>query len=565
MKIFTIDRGSIIATILVTILMVASFWIAIEYSDHSLSGSEFRVLDIASKNNIGLTLAEAYKKTPYPSLYYVVVHILLMIRSDDLGLRLASIIFGILTTLSIYLLGRLLFNYMIGIIAAVLFIATPNTFQFFVDANFYTMLVFLTTISTYYLFRGLENNRTKDWLLYGCFSVMALGTYQYAFFYIISQFIVIFVSREIWNIFSLNRLAHSVKKLFKKEKRIIVSVLIIFIFLIITFVINLLSAKAFEINQAIIHKHTWQKLIKSYSFAPGNVFTEKLFGIFLVMGCLYLFLREKEKLILFTILAVLPMLPMVIFLNSNYSWMVSSYGIIVYPILCIIAASSINIIQGFKGKEKKIYEQEIRRRKIKKRNATERYFLILIMIIIFVYVLCAALFLVAKDYSKEDWKGAVAFINKNAEGDDILFAFPNYTKEHTYRYYERKNRAISISNKEARKKSIGSIISGHLKKSQHKKRKLFLIMPEYGYKGISYQTLKELIPGLVANPLIEKMPKKFDTYSKIRQVMKSRELNEVINEYLYEDIVNQIKKSYKNVNYKEYKFKRINVVVINLN
>ncbi len=105
------------------------------------------------------------------------------------ALRLPAVLFGIGSLLGLYSLGRLLTDKRETYLAILLLTLSYHHIWFSQNARGYTALLFWTILSTYFLLRGLNENRRILWLLYGLTAALGMYTHLTMGFVIAGQFL----------------------------------------------------------------------------------------------------------------------------------------------------------------------------------------------------------------------------------------------------------------------------------------------------------------------------------------------------------------------------------------
>ena len=82
------------------------------------------------------------------------------------SLRLPAMIVGVLSIISVYNLGRLVFTEKIGLLAAFLLCVSYHHIWYSQNARGYTILLLGTVLSAHFLLKSLDKNKTRDWLLF---------------------------------------------------------------------------------------------------------------------------------------------------------------------------------------------------------------------------------------------------------------------------------------------------------------------------------------------------------------------------------------------------------------
>jgi uncharacterized membrane protein len=161
----------------VVVLAVASMLVALGHMSHSVWFDESQTHQYASQSTLGKMTALAMQDRSYPPLFFLAVRYSLLLRDDEVGLRLPAALFGALTVLAVFLLGLELADSLTGAVAAFLLVLTPGAFRYFVDGNSYTLLMLVSALSTLCLLRAARSDARRDWALYALCALAGLGTH----------------------------------------------------------------------------------------------------------------------------------------------------------------------------------------------------------------------------------------------------------------------------------------------------------------------------------------------------------------------------------------------------
>lgn len=82
---------------------------------------------------------------------------------SEFAVRFPSLVFGVISVVLIFALGKRLFNRSIGLIAATLFAFSAYQVWYSQEAKMYTLITALALASVYFLRRGIEEGRTRYW------------------------------------------------------------------------------------------------------------------------------------------------------------------------------------------------------------------------------------------------------------------------------------------------------------------------------------------------------------------------------------------------------------------
>lgn len=164
-----------------------SFWLdeadTIEYTKSSVAG-------IIEGTYVNSTLLPQFfgKGAGSVPLYYLLANYWTKIFGlSEFKLRLISALFGILSIYLIFLAGKLLFNYRVGLIAAFILAINHQHIYFSQEARMYSMLAALTLFSVLLLFHALSSNKTGYWVIFVITNAALLYTHYFSFFILLFE------------------------------------------------------------------------------------------------------------------------------------------------------------------------------------------------------------------------------------------------------------------------------------------------------------------------------------------------------------------------------------------
>jgi len=138
-------------------------------------------------------VTEVLSRNVHLPFYFYLMHFWLELAgTSEWALRFPSLLFGTLSVLMIFLLGRELVNSSVGLISATLVAFLPEQVYFAQEARMYTLLMLLAISSTYALILA-EKRSSVVWLhaLYALLSVAGLYThYVYLFCFAFQTFYI---------------------------------------------------------------------------------------------------------------------------------------------------------------------------------------------------------------------------------------------------------------------------------------------------------------------------------------------------------------------------------------
>ena len=128
----------------------------------------------------------------HPPFYFLILHFWMMIwGSGEIAVRFLSLIFGVFSIAGIYLIGRLLFDRAVGLIAALIATLSPFHIYFSQEARMYTLVMFLSLCSMIFFQRLLRTKNFFSIAGYAFANVLLLYTHNFGFLIIAAQNIFI--------------------------------------------------------------------------------------------------------------------------------------------------------------------------------------------------------------------------------------------------------------------------------------------------------------------------------------------------------------------------------------
>ena len=133
------------------------------------------------------------KINAHPPLYFLFLKIWSFWGDGEVYLRMLSVIFGILTILATYLLGRQFFERDVSMIASFLVSISPFLLLFDREVRMYPQFVFFTVISIFFFIKALRENKNKYWIGFTFFTVLNTYTHYHAFLVVASMWLFYFI------------------------------------------------------------------------------------------------------------------------------------------------------------------------------------------------------------------------------------------------------------------------------------------------------------------------------------------------------------------------------------
>ncbi len=108
------------------------------------------------------------------ALSTLLTHFLLSFANIQFMARLGSAVFGVLTVLFVFILGKKLFSETEGLMAAAFVCISPYLIQFSQYSRAYALFVLLAVLSLYFFCRALQENQWRHWIPWALFLALAI-------------------------------------------------------------------------------------------------------------------------------------------------------------------------------------------------------------------------------------------------------------------------------------------------------------------------------------------------------------------------------------------------------
>jgi len=134
-----------------------------------------------------LTIPLYNSALPTPPLYFLITHFFLRIGDNDFLLRFSALFFGVLGVPITYALGVRLLGKREGLSGAFLLSLAPLHIRYSQDARFYSLLMFLSLLSLYFLYRGVFDKERKWWVGFTVCSILNVYSHLFAFCVLLAE------------------------------------------------------------------------------------------------------------------------------------------------------------------------------------------------------------------------------------------------------------------------------------------------------------------------------------------------------------------------------------------
>jgi len=133
-----------------------------------------------------------------PLYYYLLKPWASLFNYSVFGFRSFSAIFGILSIISIYWVGKKIFNEKIGLLSAFLMTISPFAILYSQEARMYSLFGFIIIWMFYFFVKALQTNRWFYWLMWSISSVLFLYTHYLSLFTFIVFYLAALVYKILW-------------------------------------------------------------------------------------------------------------------------------------------------------------------------------------------------------------------------------------------------------------------------------------------------------------------------------------------------------------------------------
>ncbi len=148
------------------------------------------------------TLASSFYVTlnyeEHPPLYNIFLHFWRSVGESVFILRFSSVIFGVGAVLLIYLIGKKIFNYKVGLVAALILAFNPLHINYSQNVEPYAFTTFFSFLSIYFLIKSFGSNRFWHWALFVLSIVIAGYADHFILFLLIAISLAVVFSYKVY-------------------------------------------------------------------------------------------------------------------------------------------------------------------------------------------------------------------------------------------------------------------------------------------------------------------------------------------------------------------------------
>lgn len=395
----------------------------------------------------------------YP-LYFLILHFSRYMGTNEFILRLPSAVFGILTIVVFYSIGKLLFGIREGLVGAFLLSISIFHIYYSQEARAYTLLAFLSLLSLFFFYKSITENRKASWLGFTLSTLLTLYTHYFGVFVIFVEVIFFFLVL-VRNKLSPKKMRRRTKFMMVRRTLLMFSMSVIIIFaLYFPFLYSkfgvpspLTEPQPLDSLSPPLQLSFLFKLFGEFSIGSPfgyNGTVLYVFIFFFLCGSILTIKEHKEKLallllwiavsiiLLFWASTILPVI-----LNLSRVWPEPRYLIFVLPAyLLLISMGITSIAKTIVSKGVSSMRARARRRR------KEALYLSSIAVLLIVTVLGVISITPLLEYyrgEKQDWRAVAQYLEIETQADDVIVIEPNYfAGDFSYYFNNPKNITIKL-------------------------------------------------------------------------------------------------------------------------
>jgi len=150
-------------------LIILILALALALRLHNLNTEDFELAEsfrFIEANTLASSFYVTLNYEEHPPLYNIFLHFWRYVGESVFVLRLSSVLFGVGAVLLIYLIGKKIFDYKVGLVAALILALNPLHLNYSQNIEPYSFTVFFSFLAIYFLIRALGSNQFKHWSLF---------------------------------------------------------------------------------------------------------------------------------------------------------------------------------------------------------------------------------------------------------------------------------------------------------------------------------------------------------------------------------------------------------------
>jgi 4-amino-4-deoxy-L-arabinose transferase-like glycosyltransferase len=146
-------------------------------ADYSLFGDEFFTADLADRSVA--ELIEQIRGDLHPPLYFILVHYVSGVLSDEVGYRLLSIVAGTISLIGLFLIVNNEMSFFAAVSTGIMGVFSPLLISYSQEARQYALFFCIVVWATFFLLRFVRHRRSHDLLILGLLSTAGLYVHYF--------------------------------------------------------------------------------------------------------------------------------------------------------------------------------------------------------------------------------------------------------------------------------------------------------------------------------------------------------------------------------------------------
>jgi uncharacterized membrane protein len=419
---------------------------------------------------------------PLPPLYFILVHYSYQWVGGEPGLRLISLLFGLLTIPLINWVGKLMGLGMAGRVASWLWVATPGVLYHFVDANPYTILVFWNLLSVGFLLKGLKNaGHWRYWILHTLSVLGGMASHTLFIFYAASGWLALVLA--IWLQEKDQGMVPRERPrswLWQHRKAILFISLqwVLWILWSIYFIQNKHYPTAFHPQHLISPSIPFA--LAGLGIGPlslGLTWEAPIFLFLLCLGAVRLWRFQRRTLLMVMVLWIPAVCGIGLFIKLTLYFLAYRYGLGIYPLACLLAATAIVSLPAS--------EQSWRKQGWR----------VLLLLVFLAGGLLSTTMGERALFLYQDWRECARQMTQTTGPGDILW-FPEPHSSYSFRFYYRGPSSFVTSSSRDLEQNVADML--RIREKLSPGARLWILKPQFSNRRIWIDRFAKVNRGLAA-------------------------------------------------------------------
>lgn len=137
---------------------------------------------------------EYFESGGTPPFYFLVANYWTKIVGlSEAKLRFLSVIFGIISIYFIFLIGKMIFDYRVGLVSAFILSINYLHINYSQEARTYSLVILLTLLTVYFLLNALKQKKASYWIAYVLSGTLLIYTHYFGVFVLIFEYLFLLI------------------------------------------------------------------------------------------------------------------------------------------------------------------------------------------------------------------------------------------------------------------------------------------------------------------------------------------------------------------------------------